>query len=305
MYADGLRCTHNGTGGSGTLTLAAANGYPQPTSLSGTSGTQLVEYQIAEYTDSTLTTLSKMESGIGSLVLSTNVLTRTTVLKTWTSGGSYNAANPTALSFGSTAANVIVTFGGGATTQKTALSTTFAFTGSDVWQPFNTRTTYDSAVGAYAMTAGTRIYVPFEYIYGKPITQVGIGVSTIVAASTCRIGVYDTDQTSGGPLNLLTEFTSSTQIATTTSTGFKSISLSTPFYLPPGFYWLCIQANAAISVDRLSLHGHSLLSSGGGQRDILMFDKGATYGALPATADTSAASTYTRSGGGQVMAVFK
>lgn len=308
MFADGLRCTHNGTGGSGTITLAAANGFPQPTSAFGTSGTELVEYQIAEYTDSTFATLSKMEAGVGSLVLSTNVLTRTSVTKSWTSGGSYNLANPTALSFGNTAANVIITFGGGSATQKGALQSTFnpAAFGSDVWQPFNTRVTYDSTMSTFTMSTGARLYIPIEYIYAKPITQVAVDLATAVAASTCRMGIYDLDQSTGAPLNLLTEFTSATQINTGTGTGFKSITMGTPFWMPPGFYWLCIQASAAIAVNRLMHFGQSMLSTAaGGGRDILMVDKGASYGALPATGDAVPSNAYTRSGGGQVVGLYK
>ena len=307
MYADGLRCTHNGTGGASTLTMAAANGFAQPTSAFGTSGTLLLPYQIAEYSDSTFATMVREESGVGSLVLSTNVLTRTTILKTWTAGGSYNLANPTALTFGATAANIVITFGGGANTQKTGLAATLnsSIGGSDVWQPFNTRCTYDSGASSFAMTAGQRVYVPVEYVYGKPITQVAVNVLTAVAASSLRMGIYDNDPVNGIPLNLLTEFTSAAQI-TTTSTGFKSVTPATPFWMPAGFYWVCMQASHAISIDRLSHFGHSLLStSSGGSRDILMYDKGASYGALPAIGDNSAANVYTRSAGGQVMGLFK
>jgi hypothetical protein len=308
MFADGLRCTHNGTGGPGAFTLASrGDGYPQPIDAFGTSGSLVVEYQIAEYSDATLATLVREESGLGVLNLATNVLTRTTVLKTWVAGGSYNKSNPSALSFGATAANIVITFGGGANTQKAALPATFNVTSSssDIWQPFNTRVTYDSASGVFAMSAGARLYIPIEYVYGKPIVQVAVDVTTAVASSTLRMGIYDTDQSSGGPGNLLTEFTAAAQIDTS-ATGLRAVTPATPFGMPAGFPWLCLQASAAISLRRLSHFGHGLLSTGaGGGRDQLMFDKGATYGALPATADTSASNVYTRSSGGQVVGLFK
>lgn len=306
MFADALRCTHNGTGGSSTITLASVTGFPQFTSAFGTSGTLFVDYQIAEYTDATFSTLKNYEAGIGSLVLSTNVLTRTLPNVTY-NGTTYNMVNPTALTFGNTAANFIITFGGASDTQKRGLSSTFNVTsaGSDIWQPFNTRVTYDSNNSTFTLTNGNLLFIPVEYIYTKPITQVAVDVTTLAASSNLRMGIYDTDTATGGPVNLITEFTSGGAIATT-ATGFRAVTMASPFWTPPGFYWLCLQAdNSTAVLRRLSHFGHSLLSSNGGQRDLLMFDKGGTYGALPAVAPTSSGSVYSRSAGGQVVGLFK
>jgi hypothetical protein len=290
------------------LQLASrGDGFPQPTDVFGTSGSLAMTYQIAEYTDSTLTSLLKEESGVGTVNLATNVLTRSNILKTWSSGGTYNKSNPTALTFGSTAANIVITFGGGSNTQKAPLTSTFNVTSSnsDVWQPFNTRVTYDSNSAAYAMTAGSRLYIPCEYIYGRPFSQVAVDVTTAVVSSTLRMGVYDLDLTTGGPGNLLTEFTSASQIDTG-ATGFRAVTMATPFWMPSGFVWLCLQSSGAISLRRLSHFGHSLCSTlSGGGRDLMMFDKSATYGALPSTGDASVSNAYTRSGGGQVVGLFK
>lgn len=309
MFADAIRCTHNGTGGASTITLAATTGYPQPTSAFGTSGTILIEYQISEYTDSTFATLSKYERGTGSLVLSTNVLTRTAVLVTWTSGGSYNMVNPTALTFGNTAANFIITLGGGSNTQMRGYTAAFNVSGAgtpDIWMPFNTRVTYDSASSTFTMTNGSLLFIPIEYINVKPITQVAVDVTVAQASSAVRMGLYDTDPSTGGPLNLLTEFTSAAQIATT-STGFKSVTMGAPFWAPPGFYWLCLQGNnSSVTLNRLTHHGSGLMgTNAAGGRDVLMYDKSGTYGALPATAPTTTSSMYSRSAGGQVVGLFK
>lgn len=309
MFADAIKCTHNGTGGASTITLAAVTGFPQPTDVFGTSGTINVLYEAAEWTDSTQTVLSKYESGIGSLVLSTNVLTRSVVLKSWTSGGSYNAKNASALTFGNTAANFSLLLGaqtanmiGGILAMPASVS---GFT-SDVWQPFNTRVTYDSALGTFTTTNGSRLFVPVDFIYAKPITQVAVEVTTGVASGAVRVGLYDVDQATGLAGNLLTEFTSAAQIDATT-TGFRSVTMATPFWAPPGKYLQCFQSNSStIVLRRLTHSGHSLLSTAsGGGRDILMYDKSATYGALPATGDVTASTTYSRSGGGQVAGFYK
>jgi len=306
MYADAVRCTHNGTGGSGTITLAAVTGYPQPTDVFGTSGTKFVEYEICEYTDSTFATLSKYEAGYGSLNLATNVLTRTAILKTW-NGTTYDAKSPTALTFGNTAANIQILLTATTANTRSGLMSTLSLTGanSDIWQPFNTRVTYDSGASTFTMTSGSRLYIPIEYIYTRPISQVAVEVTTGVASGAVRMGLYDVDPSTGGPANLITEFTSSVQIDAS-ATGFRSVTMGTPFWTPPGMYWKCIQANSStIALRRLTHNGHSLLSTNGSSRDILMADKGATYGALPATADTSFSTPYNRSGGGQVAGFYK
>jgi len=130
-------------------------------------------------------------------------------------------------------------------------------------------------------------------------------VTTGVASGAVRMGLYDVDPSTGGPVNLITEFTSAAQIDAST-TGFRSVTMGSPFWTPPGIYWLCIQSNSStIALRRLAHYGHSLLSTNGSSRDILMADKGATYGALPATADASFSTPYNRSGGGQVAGFYK
>ena len=307
MIADAVRCTHNGTGGSGTITLDAVTGYPQPTDVFGTSGTRRIAYEIAEYTDSTFATLSKYERGIGSLALSTNVLTRTQPLVTWTSGGSYNQINATALTFGNTAANFQILIGANTASQKLALPSTFSVTSasSSVWQPFNTRQTYDGSVGTFAMVNGDRNYIPVEFIYGRPITQVAVDVTTATAATNLRMSLYEWDPATGGPGNLIVEFTSAAQIATT-ATGFRSVTMGSAVSIPPGFYYIMIQAdNSTVVLRTCTTHGHTLLSDGGGSRDIVQWNKGATYGAAPATGDTSAAGSRTRSSGAPIWVGYK
>jgi hypothetical protein len=306
---DFLCCSHNGVGGASTLTLAAARGFPQPTDAFGTSGTLLLPYQIAEYTDSTLAQLVRGEAGVGSLNLATNVLTRLQVFRTWVAGTGYTRGGASPLTFGTNAANIAITFGGGANMQKGALAGTLnniGGTGSDVWQPFNTRCTYDGNTGTMALSAGQRLYSPFEYVGGKPMTQVAVDVATAGAAgSLLRMGVMDIDPGGGGALNLLIEFTSSAQIDVT-ATGFRAVTLATPWWMPPGFYYLVLQPNAAVTLRRMTHFGHGLLSTAsGGGRDILMFDKSTTYGPLPATGDTAPSGGYSRSSGGQVMGLFK
>lgn len=307
MIADAIRCTHNGTGGSGTITLAATTGYPQPSDVWGASGTKLVAYEICEYTDSTFATLSKYESGIGSLVLSTSVLTRTRPDVTWTSGGTYNMVTAAALTFGNTAANFQIMCGASARTSKMALPSTFSVTSSssDVWQPFNTRQTYDSSLSTYAVVNGQHDYIPIEFIYGKPITQVAVEVTTATASTNLRMSLYEWDPATGGPGNLIVEFTSAAQIATT-ATGFRSVTMGSAVSIPPGFYYIMIQAdNSTVALRTCTTHGHTLLSTAGGGRDTVQWGKASTYAAAPATGDTTHGVNRTRSSGSPIWVGYK
>ena len=298
MFSDAINCTHNGTGGSGTITLASVTGYPQPTDWMGTSGTRIVYYEISEYTDSTLVTLSKYERGIGSLVLSTNVLTRTPVL-TWTSGGSYVTSGATKLTFGNTAANVRIMLGASAATQSPGhLTLAASAPGPSVntYLPIDTRQTFDSTVAGKTLVNGERWYWPVEFIGGTPITTVAIQCSTLGASGAARLGVYDWD-TDGLPGNLIREFTAAAQFDLTT-TGQKTITPAAPIWIPPGLYWLLLQGNTSVAaVNAAAVNGHGLASDNNSQRDIMYYTKASTYAALPSTGDKSMSSAVTRSSG--------
>lgn len=301
MYADAVRCTHNGTGGSSTLTLAAVTGYPQPSDVWSTSGTKRVHYEICEYTDSTFATLSKYERGIGSLVLSTGVLTRTDVLYT-ASSGTVNAANPTALNFGNTAANIQILFGASAFTQRPALPAIQAAVGDTQWTPINWRQQADSTASTLALSANTEYWIPIEFIYGKPITSIGVEITT-GATGNLRLSLYDWD-TDGLAGNLLTEFTSGTQIDTSGAAGVHSVTPASKYWAPPGFYWLLLQCNATPTLRSYPVVGNP----GAGihsARDIVYITKSGTYGAAPSTGSKSSLSQSTRSAGFPPSVVIK
>lgn len=296
MYADAVRCTHNGTGGTGTLTLAAQNSFPTPINVFGSSGTRLVYYSITEYTTSTRDTFSQYEAGLGSLVLSTGVLTRTPYRTAV--GSTVNNNNPSAVNFGSTAANIIIVLGASAMSQRPAVP--FTPNSADTYTPINRGMTIDSTSGGMTLAAGTKYYLPVEYYYGKAISNIAVKATSVATTGNVRLSVYDWGS-DGNPGNLITEFTSGTQIAINTATGYKSLTLATPFWIPPGFYYFMVQADAAVQIQQASL---SICTGAGsqGDRDAQEFTKGGTYGAAPNPADTGL-TIVTKSAGGQ-LAVF-
>lgn len=112
MRANGLTGS-SATGGTGALTLQDVTGLPGYENFF--SGTRLVEYAVLEFTSSAQTTLKQAEWGMGSFVASTKVLTRTTVEQSWDGTNNYPnwgaGTAPSAISFGTTAANIQVICG--------------------------------------------------------------------------------------------------------------------------------------------------------------------------------------------------
>lgn len=109
MRADFLTGSSS-TGGTGALTLQDVTGLPGFENFF--AGTRLVEYTVLEFTSSAQTVLKQAECGIGSFVNSTKVLTRTTIEQSWDGTNlfpNWSAGTaPSAITFGSTAANIQV-----------------------------------------------------------------------------------------------------------------------------------------------------------------------------------------------------
>ena len=227
--------------------------------------------------------LFRSEAGRGSLALSTGVLTRSVPTSTW-DGTTYNATSATALSFGNTAANIDIFLTNAVWGQSPALPFVQTSSGNSGWELFDTRSLWDPNAGTMPLTNGTKYYMPIELRIARPISGVAVDCSSIATTGNVRVSLYDWG-TDGNPKNLLTEFTSSSQIGINTSTGTKSVTMGTPFFCPPGFYFVMVQADAAVVLRTARNYSHS----GGGnssQRDYIRFEKTGTYGAAPDPADT-------------------
>jgi len=307
MLAEAVNCTHNGTGGSGTLTLTSVTGYPQITDVFGASGTLNVNYTIAEYTDSTLVTLSKYESGFGSIVLSTNVLTRSIPRVSWSSGGSYDATAPAAVSFGNTAANVRVMLTSGHVNTRSVFSRPHdGSTGAslDGWGLFDDKQQWDTNAATITLADGTKYWWPVDYINPRQITQVAVRVTTGQPAKTGRLGIYDQDTSTGLAGNLISEFTSGGQISLASNNTFASVT-PTALWVPPGNYWLCFQSDAtSATIVTIRPYGNSRIATTA-SRDFMYFSKTGTYGALPSTGDNTSLTTVTLSGNVRPAAFYK
>src|SRR5688500_4190733 len=109
MFANWVRMTSS-TGGTGALTLAAVTGWPRWQDVWGSTGSRYASYVIQEWAGADHSgPPTKAEAGLGTINLATGVLTRTKPTSTWNSAGpTYDGTSPTAISFGTTAANIEV-----------------------------------------------------------------------------------------------------------------------------------------------------------------------------------------------------
>lgn len=228
MVGDFIEMT-TATGGTGALTLSAVTGSPGYADLFGASGTRFVEYAIDEFTDATRSQLAQSEAGIGALTLSTLSLARSKIEATW-NGTTYVTASPSAITFGTTAANIRVVCAPLAGLPAFAVPWMQGAVGDAIgvssFHHFN-------ATGTMAVVANTEYYVPFLHCGTPDVVQASIVVTTAVGSTNCKAAMYELG-TDGQPAVKLFDIASGTPLSTGT-TGNKSATIAA--YLPPGWYY--------------------------------------------------------------------
>lgn len=262
MRADFIRMTST-TGGTGTLTCTAQTGYPIVSNAF--TGTRLVDYSIAEYTDSTKVTLSKSETGIGSYNTSTEVLTRTKVLSTW-SGSAYlpkfaTATAPSAISFGTTAANIdimISPMAGGIIPPVPFVYDAVASVADGLGAAALNMTAQSTLV----LTSGTVYYWPVLIVSQGPFSRCTIRTTAALTGGTPTFdhALYEIGS-NGRPGKQLIKFTQITAVGTTNTT-YTSTALATPVYLVPGWYWAAALHVANSATGSFTVRSGSLLLGG-------------------------------------------
>jgi hypothetical protein len=282
------------TGGTGALTCTAQTGYPAVSDA--ITGTRFVNYSIAEYTSSAKTQLSQAETGIGSYVASTGILTRTAPKTTWASSAYLpkfgTATAPTALSFGTTSANIDITvspvvFNGSVAIpfQSAAVANVSDGLGSG---PLNM-----SGSGTLSATSGLVYYSPILLPIPLMYSQFSLrSTATLTGGSpTLDCSLYEIAN-DGMPGRALVSFNQITGFGTIGN--YSSSALSTPIFLPPAWYWqgFCYNAGGASGTFGTKGSSNNNASPAG-----MLFASGYTYaltvtGTLtdPATAPTGFAS---------------
>lgn len=282
MSLGGNWVEHTTTGGSGNLTLAAITGRPSFQSVWGSSGTRAVFYEVDDAAN------GQFESGVGSINLSTLVLTRTNLKNTFT-GTTWNDKPSTALTFASTA---IVRC---APLVQSLVPAVPAQTGSTYGA--NQFFKPDNLIGDAAsrtLTTSTIFYTPILWLHSFPIANARAYIEATPTAGNLRCGLYSWG-TDGGPDQLIADFGS----FTTASTGAVDKAAATwasptsSFALQPGWYWMAV----AIDVGTVGVASWATVVSSQGaafDRAIRFISRGTfTFGALASAASSNGSGSYT------------
>lgn len=227
------------TGGTGNLTLTAAGGLALPAAAMVADST--IEYSIVEYTDSTLATVSKAESGWGT-ISSGNVLTRAAPRTTW-DGTTYTQASASALSFGTSNVRVYVSpiaeAGATAFPKRLDLSANYGpngyVIGANLWAAGD--------FGPATLLANEQHMTPLKLEAGFPLTQIGVEVTTAAAGATIHTALASIDPATGMPGRILAAANS----LDGSTTGIKMGSITSRMF-PPGWYWQLFSVSAGLSI---------------------------------------------------------
>jgi hypothetical protein len=276
MLGNGIKQTSSSSG-TGALTVAAVTGSVALTQAFAVG--QPISYSI--YTGGDSAPVFR-EAGIGYLSAA-DTLVRAKVSATF-DGTTYNPNNPTATDFGGASIAIICTPHAGTvesmlpTVDKTSSAVARFITSAG-------RTMNSTTV---APTTLRIFYAPFLLKTGAAVTSLMTNVTTAGAAGTVvRLGVYSCNE--NGYMGSLLASTGDIDVS---STGQKAGSLTTPVFLPAGWYYVAYVASAAVTVTALTtgvsnvLGGNPLgLNSANAMID--MRYETAASAVLPATASQS------------------
>lgn len=92
------------------------------------------------------------------------------------------------------------------------------------------------------VSSGLCLFVPYVASSNRTMTDIGLEITTSSAATNMRFGLYNDDGTGLNPGTLVED---SGNVSTTT-TGFKSFTWSTPHLLTAGtLYWMCVEFSSS------------------------------------------------------------
>jgi hypothetical protein len=231
------------TGGTGTLTCTAQSGSPIPSDI--WTGTVLRNYIITEWSDATKTVEVQRERGYGSYNTSTEVLTRTKVLSTWVASGTTFlpadgvATAPTALNFGTTAANIDIAIEPMVGNVLTPIPFYYGSTAS-IADGIGVTGLNLTSNNTTTPATGVVWYIPYLIGHQGPFSQFSIRTTTTLSGGspTVDCAIYEISST-GVPGKRLINFTQIGSIGTS-NTIYTSTALATPVYITPGWYWVAI-----------------------------------------------------------------
>lgn len=223
MIANGVRETTT-TSGTGTVTLSAVTGFAR-FSDAYVAG-DVVSYAIKDG--------NNWEWGIGTIGAG-NTLARTRIVCTY-SGGGYSAYPAAGLTLSGSAAEVM----------SVQNNMSMPLLAPQVPADFGGCNLVGQGVfaGSKGLTAN-RIFAQAILCPGAKFSGAKVQINTAVAASKCRVGLYQmmADLTPAGAA-LIAE----TGDIDTSTTGYKSSSFSAAITLQPGWYFIAVMSDAAIGI---------------------------------------------------------
>lgn len=253
MKGNFLQCTHNGTGGTGDLTLAAVDAFLTLGAPLGANIRQ-VYYKIVEYDGDPSTgrrNFVKSESGWcpldntgGSPILKRSdgtivVLTSNDGTNSYPKAGSSTA--PSKQSFGNTAANIRISYSAGA--EDNPLINPAITATSGVTYGLGRSNVLTGTINALTSTVLTnQLLAYFPVLWGDfgLYTQITLNLQVAFSGATTsslRVGIYEVAK-NGDPGKLLADFGN---LGVLTAAGaLTSSALGTAIFLDPGWYYLGI-----------------------------------------------------------------
>ena len=239
MLGDGILCTSS-TGGTGTLTLSTQTGWPDPSEI--WTGTRFGIYTIIEWTDATKSVPVQRESGVGTFDTSAGTLDRTKPMSTWVASGTTYLPNPgvgtapTALNFGTTAANIDIMLTPCSMAQALSIPFVSAAVASVV-TGLGLAQANITPSGNQALVHQQPSMFPFLWLGGGQVSQFSVYTTTTLTGGspTLDCAVYEVGS-NGLPGKRLVNFNQLSGIGTA-NTPYTSTALATPQPLPVDMYF--------------------------------------------------------------------
>lgn len=286
MSADCILLT-SVTGGTGAVTTTRQTGWAAPVDV--WTGVRVLPYNYNEYAGTSRATAPiKHEAGICSFDTATGIMTRVKIDVTW-DGTNYlplfgSATAPSALSFGTTAANIDIMIGAnshrwpGIAPFKMGsianVSDGVGMTGRCVMPVGNINVT---------LSSGTTYYFPIEIAHVGPFSQAAMRLATAVASGTptVNVGIYEVG-TNGFAGKKLVDFGNLGSLLATGT--LQNAAIAVPVDVGVGVVWIGVLYVANGATGSPVFRAASQIS---GPAGVLLAVAGAYAGLLTVTGQTT------------------
>lgn len=267
-----------------TFTLSAVAGLPNFSEVFGSSGTIVVQYSAIQYTDSNRTEVSLAQGGIGSLDLSTGILTQSKIRWTWNAGtNAYDNTDPSELTFTAGATTTRVRISPSVEQLFHAPAVTAFNSGNDAIG--HAPATVLNVTNVAGITNGRRYFIPFYWMHSITVSQMAVRVTATYSSTSDVSGGIWSVGSDGDPGALIADFGSIGNL-NTGNVNIQSAALGTPIQLNPGMYYGVLLVTFSGGTGTPTLRGANhwnwpchFARTSNGTPACYVFDSGASVGA--------------------------